>query len=94
MKTYVTFGTAHRHEVYDLDAVFDSNCVARLECDGPVDGRERAFRLFGPVFAFEYHEDEWNPEDLRYYPRGYIDVPREYTNSIAEDNDDDSENDQ
>lgn len=92
MKTYVTFGTAHRHEVYDLDEVFDHNCVARLECDSAVDGRERAFRLFGPVFAFEYHEDEWHGSMQR-FPRGYIDVPREVTDSITEDTSDDTQDD-
>lgn len=91
MKTYVTFGQIHRHEVEGL-GIFDRDCVARLECDSAVDGRARAFRLFGPVFAFEYHEDEWHGS-MQHFPRGYIDVPREVTDSITEDTSDDTQDD-
>ena len=70
--TYVTFGQVHRHEINGK--VFDKDCVARIKCDGPVDGREKAFAAFGPAFCFEYHEGEFDPRSMKYFPRGFVDL--------------------
>lgn len=67
MKTYVTFGQAHVHRI-GLH-VFDKDCVAVVNGD-----RAKVFEIFGPKFAFEYSEDEWKPEVMKYFPRGYIEV--------------------
>jgi len=67
MKTYVTFGHGHFHEVNGK--VFDKDCVAVVEGD-----RERVFELFGPKFCFEYPEQYWEDDKMIYFPRGYIEV--------------------
>ena len=67
MKTYVTFGQTHIHSVNGK--TFDKDCVAVV--DG---GRDKVFEIFGPKFGFEYSEDEWNEEAMKYFPRGYITV--------------------
>lgn len=67
MKTYVTFGQIHRHEINGK--IFDKDCVA------VVDGnRDEVFRLFGPKFCFEYPEEHWDDSKMKYFPRGYIEV--------------------
>lgn len=68
MKTYVTFGQAHKHTIGDL--VLDKDCVAVV--NGDVD---RVFSLFGPQFCFWYPERHWEEEKLRWFPRGYVEVP-------------------
>jgi len=40
MKTFVTFGQVHKHEIDDK--LFDKDCVAIVDGD-----RERVFELFG-----------------------------------------------
>lgn len=72
MKTYVTFGSNHFHKIGDQ--IFDGNCVAAIECDSPPEGREKAFALFGPKFSFEYPEDRFNWDSMKYFPRGIIEV--------------------
>lgn len=67
-KTYVTFGQAHYHVIDGK--VFDKDCVAVLSYGG----RERAFELFGRKFCFEYEEQYWDGSDMKYFPRGYIEV--------------------
>ena len=67
MKTYVTFGQKHVHSVNGK--IFDKDCVAVV--DG---GRDKVFELFGPQFCFEYPEEEWHEEDMKYFNRGYIEV--------------------
>lgn len=71
-KTYVTFGQGHIHRVNGR--IFDKDCVAAIEADNAVDGREKAFRYFGRVFCFEYFEDEFDFENLKFYKRGIINV--------------------
>jgi hypothetical protein len=69
-KTFVTFGQTHAHHVNG--ETFDHNCVAVIESEGPVEGRTKAFELFGCEFCFEYPEKYWDEEKLKYFPRGYI----------------------
>ena len=71
-KTYVTFGQIHVHSVNGR--TFDKDCIAVINCTDADDGRRKAFEIFKSKFCFEYHEDEWNLEDMIYYPRGLITV--------------------
>jgi hypothetical protein len=72
MKTMVTFGQDHAHSVNGM--TFDKDCVAVINHTQPHEGRELAFEIFGNKFCFEYPEDKFNPEDMVYFPRGYIEV--------------------
>lgn len=67
MKTFVTFGQVHVHVIDGV--VFDKDCVAVVN-----GGRDEVFRLFGPKFSFEYPEGYWDDADMKYYPRGYIEI--------------------
>ncbi len=72
-KTYVTFGQVHTHSINGK--TFDKDCVAVIECNDRVQGRQKAFELFNGVFAIEYYEDAWKEDEmLPYFPRGYINV--------------------
>ncbi len=72
MKTFVTFGTRHQHEINGV--LFDSECIAVIDCDSPEEGRKMAFELFGRKFAFEYAEHEWDHRYDYLYNRGFINV--------------------
>lgn len=72
MKTYVTFGQAHVHSVNGK--TFDKDCVAVIECRNAKEGRRLAFEYFGRQFCFEYHEDEFDTNKMRYFPRGLLPV--------------------
>ena len=67
MKTYVTFGQQHTHRVNGI--TFDCDCVAVVEGD-----RDRVVELFGLVFCFTYTSKQWKPENIKHFPRGYIEV--------------------
>jgi hypothetical protein len=67
MKTFVTFGYDHWHEINGK--VFDKDCVAIVNGD-----RDKVFEIFGDQFCFEYEEQYWIDDDMRYFPRGYIEV--------------------
>ena len=70
MKTYVTFGQDHRHEIDGK--IFDRDCV------GVINGtREDVFRIFGKKFCFEYNEKEFKTYSMKYYPRGLIELNNE-----------------
>lgn len=69
MKTYVTFGQVHRHVINGT--VFDKDCVAIVDGD-----REKVFDLFGTRFCFDYPEEHWDDSQMKYFPRGYVDVSR------------------
>ena len=65
MKTFVTFGFNHIHKINNN--LFNHDCVAVVNGD-----RKTVFSLFGDKFCFEYPEEHWNDESMKYYPRGYI----------------------
>ncbi len=69
-QTFVTFGFEHAHRANG--ETFDKDCIAVIECDDSLHGRKLAFELFGPKFAFEYHEGEFDQDCMRHFPRGYI----------------------
>jgi hypothetical protein len=72
MKTYVTFGQQHVHRV--CNQTLDRDCVAVIECSSASDGREKAFEYFGNKFCFRYFETDFDPEIMKYFPRGLIEV--------------------
>ena len=73
MKTYVTFGFDHHHEIDGK--VLDHNCVAVIESESAERGRELTFELFDRKFSFEYPEEYWDHSKMdKYYPRGYVEV--------------------
>lgn len=67
MKTFVTFGQDHVHNINGV--IFDKDCVAVVEGD-----REKVFEIFGAKFCFEYPEAYWDDAKMSYFPRGYINV--------------------
>lgn len=67
MKTFVTFGQGHVHFIDGK--TFDKDCVAVVNGD-----RKKVFDIFGPKFCFEHPEDHWDESNLKYFPRGYIEV--------------------
>jgi len=70
MKTYVTFGYDHVHDINGK--IFDKDCVAVVNGD-----RAKVFELFGREFCFEYPENYWDDGSIIFYPRGYIEVDSE-----------------
>lgn len=72
MKTYVTFGQEHAHRVNGK--FFDKDCVAVIETETALEGRNRAVELFGLKFFTSYPEYRWTAEKLAYFPRGYLSV--------------------
>lgn len=72
MKTYVTFGQVHIHSVNGK--TFDKDCVAVIESESAARGRKLAFQYFDRKFCFEYPEDHFDMDDMKYYPRGFINV--------------------
>jgi hypothetical protein len=69
---YVTFGQSHTHRVNGK--TFDCDCVAVIEAETFEEGREKAFEAFGPVFATSYQDPQWDEKDMKYFPRGYIEL--------------------
>lgn len=72
MKIYVTFGQVHRHEIDDK--VFDKDCVAVIECKDHNEGRDIAFKTFGPQFCFTYTVDRIDDNFMKHFPRGLLEV--------------------
>lgn len=71
-KHYVTFGQAHVHRINGV--TYDADCVAVFEADTAVEGRAKAFELFGRKFCFEYHDLEFDHTSMRFFPRGFVEV--------------------
>lgn len=72
MKHYVTFGQTHVHSVEGK--TFDKDCVAVFKAETSKEGRELAFQHFGPKFCFHYTEEEWDEDNMKWYPRGYLEI--------------------
>jgi hypothetical protein len=72
MKTYVTFGQTHRHEIDGK--VFDRDCVAVINCSSAEEGRRLAFELFDRKFCFEYPDYYFDYDSMKFYPRGFIEA--------------------
>lgn len=71
-KHYVTFGQIHTHRVNGK--TLDCNSVASYEAKDYSEGRTKAFEYFGDKFFTDYHDEEFNKEDLQYFPRGIINI--------------------
>lgn len=69
-KHYVTFGQDHTHRVNGQ--TIDRDCVVVFDAENYIEGRTKAFILFGNKFFSDYHDMEWDETKLHYYPRGYI----------------------
>jgi len=69
---YVTFGQTHTHRVNGI--TLDCDSVACYEAKDYAEGRNKAFELFGPKFCFDYHDKDFDMEDLKYFPRGIINI--------------------
>jgi len=71
--TYVTFGQVHKHTIGD--AIFDKDCVATISCKNASEGRQLTADAFGDKFFTTYHESEFDMDSMKYYPRGFLEVP-------------------
>ena len=73
MKTYFTFGQSHAHSVNGK--TLDKDCVAVINASSERAARELAFQLFdGGKFCFSYPEGTFNFDNMKYYPRGLIEL--------------------
>ena len=70
MKTYVTFGQNHAHDVNGQ--TFDKDCVAVIEAEDADAGRDLAFEIFGAKFGVSYSDDNWDASIMRFFPRGLM----------------------
>lgn len=64
---YVTFGSAHHHELNGR--VFDKDCIAVVRGT-----RKRIFQLFGCQFCFDYRKSEFDENSLEYFKRGFVEA--------------------
>ena len=71
-KHYVTFGQIHTHSIDGK--TLDKDTVAIFEAEDQEKGRALAFEIFGDKFCFEYHEDRWDPENMMFFPKGYVEI--------------------
>ena len=71
-KVYLTFGQIHVHRVNGK--TFDCDCVAVIDCDSHEHGREIAFNLFSDKWFTTYLKENFDMDDMKYYPRGLINV--------------------
>lgn len=69
---YVTFGQVHLHRVNGI--TLDCDTVASYEAEDAQDGRNKAFAFFGDKFFTDYHDEDFNMEDLVYFPKGIINI--------------------
>lgn len=72
MRTYITFGQSHTHSINGK--TLDKDCVAVISGPSAAENRQKAFELFGNKFCFEYPEEYWDEDKLKYFKRGYIEV--------------------
>ncbi len=74
MKTfYLTFGQTHTHRV--TNHTLDKDCVVKFQAATYDDARRVCFERFGPKWCFLYEEGkDWNPDHLKYFPRGIIEL--------------------
>ena len=75
MKTYVTFGQDHTHEINGT--TFDRDCVGIIHGSSATEGRELAFKYFNDKFCNTYGKEHFDKNRERWerlFPRGYIEV--------------------
>ena len=71
-KHYVTFGQIHTHRVNGI--TLDCDTVACYEAEDAQDGRNKAFKYFDGKFFTDYHDTQFNMEDLEFFPKGIINI--------------------
>jgi len=71
LKTYVTFGSDHKHTVNGKH--IDHKCIAVIKCNDSEHGRRLAFEFFSTQFCLEYHEEDFT-SNMKYFPRGFIGI--------------------
>lgn len=69
---YVTFGQQHTHRINGI--TLDCDSVASYEATDARDGINKAFEYFGGDFFTDYHAESFNMEDLKYFPRGIVNI--------------------
>jgi len=72
LKAYITFGQTHQHSVDGK--MLDKDTVARIEVASPDEAVAFAMRTFGGVYSRIFIGGEWKPDNLKYYPKGYVDL--------------------
>ncbi len=71
-KHYVTLGQQHTHRINGI--TLDCDSVVCYETENTQTGRTKAFELFGDKFFTDYHDTQFDMEDLQYFPRGIINI--------------------
>ncbi len=71
-KHYVTFGQTHAHSVNGK--TLDKDTVAVFDAKNYREGRQKAFGYFGAEFCFDYHDRDWRKDNLKYFPKGYVNL--------------------
>lgn len=69
---YVTLGQSHVHRVNGH--IVDKDCVVSYEAIDYTEGRRKAFELFGDKFFTDYHDTQFNMDNLHYFSRGIINI--------------------
>ena len=73
MKTYISFGKIHKHNVGGV--IFDRNCIGVLESNDDEDAIKIILNIFGNKLSTIYHEKDWDDKNMKFYERGYISIP-------------------
>lgn len=71
-KHYVTLGQVHTHRINNI--TLDCDCVVSYEAKDAKEGREIAVMHFGTQFCTDYHDTQFKQENLKYFPRGIINI--------------------
>jgi len=72
MKTYITFGQIHAHSINGK--TFDKDCVGVIEHSEDKNGHEIAMDIFDGIFHQAIPEDKFDMENMRFFPRGFINL--------------------
>ena len=71
-KIFITFGQIHVHKINDH--TLDRDCVAIINGSTVEEADKLAFEWMEGKFHEHVPEQYWDDEDMKYYPRGYIEV--------------------
>lgn len=76
MKTFITFGQQHIHKIDtpEGEKVFDKDTVGVIEAENEGKARDIAFSLFDDKFGTTYTEGHWKPENIDFFPKGFVKV--------------------
>lgn len=67
---YVTFGQTHTHSINGR--TLDKDTVAVFKAPSWETGRAIALDYFGTKFSTDYHGDAWTEDNLKWFPKGYV----------------------